>query len=260
MDLRTFAEYGDKGTLVFLSDSTNAGQGGYTFSEKEVRRGLEDIFQPRQGQDRGRDLRLEHPPRAADHRRGGHVRPEGDPERQEHDRQRPDRPRPRLPQDAARDVAQDRRAQEPAGRPGRDDHHRQPGRAHERALAHGRERAQALPDQERRHHRALVQDDPGQRARHHADHQPPVQARGRGLLRKGLGDPRFGPCVQGRAEAHAEPRQAEILHPGARRVPPPRVSRPAREEGEHPRGEHLHPRGRRGDGVHGNERAGARAG
>jgi ribonuclease J len=50
MDLRTFAEYGDNGTLVFLSDSTNAGQGGYTFSEKEVRRGLEDIF----GRARGR--------------------------------------------------------------------------------------------------------------------------------------------------------------------------------------------------------------
>ena len=44
MDLRTFAEYGDAGTLVLMSDSTNAGQGGYTFSEKEVRRGLEDIF------------------------------------------------------------------------------------------------------------------------------------------------------------------------------------------------------------------------
>jgi ribonuclease J len=44
MDLRTFAEYGDRGTLVLMSDSTNAGQGGYTFSEKEVRRGLEDIF------------------------------------------------------------------------------------------------------------------------------------------------------------------------------------------------------------------------
>ncbi len=44
MDLRTFAEYGDKGTLVLMSDSTNASQGGYTFSEKEVRRGLEDIF------------------------------------------------------------------------------------------------------------------------------------------------------------------------------------------------------------------------
>jgi len=49
MDLRTFAEYGDKGTLVLLSDSTNASQGGYTFSEKEVRRGLEDIFSRTKG-------------------------------------------------------------------------------------------------------------------------------------------------------------------------------------------------------------------
>jgi ribonuclease J len=49
MDLRTFSEYGDKGTLVFLSDSTNAGQGGYTFSEKEVRRGLEDVFHKAKG-------------------------------------------------------------------------------------------------------------------------------------------------------------------------------------------------------------------
>jgi len=44
MDLRTFSEYGDRGTLVLMSDSTNASQGGYTFSEKEVRRGLEEIF------------------------------------------------------------------------------------------------------------------------------------------------------------------------------------------------------------------------
>ncbi len=49
MDLRTFSEYGDKGTLVFLSDSTNSSQGGYTFSEKEVRRGLEDIFHKAKG-------------------------------------------------------------------------------------------------------------------------------------------------------------------------------------------------------------------
>ncbi len=49
MDLRTFAEYGDKGTLVLMSDSTNAGQGGYTFSEKEVRRGLEQIFSHAKG-------------------------------------------------------------------------------------------------------------------------------------------------------------------------------------------------------------------
>jgi ribonuclease J len=49
MDLRTFSEYGDKGTLVLMSDSTNSSQGGYTFSEKEVRRGLEDIFQRAKG-------------------------------------------------------------------------------------------------------------------------------------------------------------------------------------------------------------------
>ncbi len=49
MDLRTFAEYGDRGTLVLLSDSTNASQGGYTFSEKEVRRGFEDIFSRAKG-------------------------------------------------------------------------------------------------------------------------------------------------------------------------------------------------------------------
>lgn len=49
MDLGTFSSYGDRGTLAFLSDSTNALQGGYTFSEKEVRRGLEDIFQKTKG-------------------------------------------------------------------------------------------------------------------------------------------------------------------------------------------------------------------
>ena len=49
MDLRTFSEYGDKGTLVLLSDSTNAAKGGYTFSEKEVRRGFEDIFKHAKG-------------------------------------------------------------------------------------------------------------------------------------------------------------------------------------------------------------------
>jgi len=44
MDLHKFAEYGEKGTLLLLSDSTNAEKGGFTFSEKEVRRSFEDIF------------------------------------------------------------------------------------------------------------------------------------------------------------------------------------------------------------------------
>lgn len=49
MDFHKFSEYGEKGTLLMLSDSTNAGQGGFTFSEKEVRRAFEDIFSKTKG-------------------------------------------------------------------------------------------------------------------------------------------------------------------------------------------------------------------
>ncbi len=49
MDFHKFTEYGEKGTLVLLSDSTNAEKGGFTFSEKEVRRGFDDIFASARG-------------------------------------------------------------------------------------------------------------------------------------------------------------------------------------------------------------------
>ncbi len=44
MDFHKFSEFGESGTLLLLSDSTNAEKGGFTFSEKEVRRAFEDIF------------------------------------------------------------------------------------------------------------------------------------------------------------------------------------------------------------------------
>lgn len=44
MDFHKFSEYGEKGTTLLMSDSTNAEKGGFTFSEKEVRRAFEDIF------------------------------------------------------------------------------------------------------------------------------------------------------------------------------------------------------------------------
>ncbi|MCE5312206.1 MAG: ribonuclease J [Nitrospiraceae bacterium] len=44
MDFHKFSEYGEKGTLFLLSDSTNSEKGGFTFSEKEVRRAFEDVF------------------------------------------------------------------------------------------------------------------------------------------------------------------------------------------------------------------------
>ncbi len=49
MDFHRFAEYGERGTLLLLSDSTNAEKGGFTFSEKEVSRAFEDIFSNTRG-------------------------------------------------------------------------------------------------------------------------------------------------------------------------------------------------------------------
>ncbi len=44
MDFLRFSEYGEKGTTLLLSDSTNAEKGGFTFSEREVSRAFDDIF------------------------------------------------------------------------------------------------------------------------------------------------------------------------------------------------------------------------
>jgi ribonuclease J len=49
LDFRKFTEYGEKGALLLLSDSTNSEQGGFTFSEKEVRRAFEEIFSTAEG-------------------------------------------------------------------------------------------------------------------------------------------------------------------------------------------------------------------
>ncbi len=44
-DLIRFAHFGEKGVLALLSDSTNAEKEGFTLSEKDVRKTLEDLFQ-----------------------------------------------------------------------------------------------------------------------------------------------------------------------------------------------------------------------
>lgn len=49
LDFNRFSHYGDSGTLLLLSDSTNAEKGGFTYSEKEVRRALEEIFSRAEG-------------------------------------------------------------------------------------------------------------------------------------------------------------------------------------------------------------------
>lgn len=44
LDFHKFSEYGDKGTLALLSDSTNSEREGYTLSEKEVGKAIENVF------------------------------------------------------------------------------------------------------------------------------------------------------------------------------------------------------------------------
>ena len=43
-DLHTFAEYGKRGVLLLMSDSTNVDRPGYTESERAVGPRLEEIF------------------------------------------------------------------------------------------------------------------------------------------------------------------------------------------------------------------------
>ncbi len=49
MDYARFAEYGEKGVLAFMSDSTNVEKEGYTLSEKEIGYNFEEIFRRCEG-------------------------------------------------------------------------------------------------------------------------------------------------------------------------------------------------------------------
>src|SRR5436305_9000215 len=48
-DLHTLAEYGKRGVLLLMSDSTNADRPGYTESERAVRPRMEEIFNRAEG-------------------------------------------------------------------------------------------------------------------------------------------------------------------------------------------------------------------
>ncbi len=48
-DLKKFAEYGERGVLALMSDSTNVEREGYTISEREVGVAIDEIFRERTG-------------------------------------------------------------------------------------------------------------------------------------------------------------------------------------------------------------------
>ena len=85
-DLHTLADYGKRGVLLLLSDSTNVDRPGYTESERAVRPRLEEIFNRAEKPPGHLLLQLLDSPPAADSRPGAGVRPQGGGGRPQHDR------------------------------------------------------------------------------------------------------------------------------------------------------------------------------
>ena len=109
--------------------------------------------------------------------------------------------------------------------------HRLAGRADERAVAHGRARAQAREDQQRRRRRDLRARDPGQRDQRDPHHRLAAPRRRRGAARRQLAGARVGPRVAGRAQDAHQHRAARVVRARARRVHahgPPRRASPRR--------------------------------
>ena len=68
-DLPTIAEYGRKGVLALLADSTNAERPGFTATEQTVAEGVRRLFaKGGQAPHHCGNLCLQHLPRAADYR------------------------------------------------------------------------------------------------------------------------------------------------------------------------------------------------
>jgi ribonuclease J len=98
LDFNRFTAYGEKGTLLLLSDSTRG------------------HLHPRPRPHHHLHLLLQHPPHPAGHRRGRPPRQKGHLKRKEHRLQRPDSPRPGVPPHPHGDLASHGQAPAPAGR------------------------------------------------------------------------------------------------------------------------------------------------
>ena len=130
-DLNGFADYGNRGVLALLSDSTNAERPGYTLSEREIGRTLENLIREAQGRVIVAVFSITFPGCS----RLGHRGQAGaqDPlPRPQHGDQRRSGPPVRLSQRAPGTGDEGRGVEKPAGPGNHRRHHRQPGGAHER--------------------------------------------------------------------------------------------------------------------------------
>ena len=141
-DLHTFAEYGKRGVLLLMSDSTNVDRPGYTESERAVRPAPGRNLLSRRAAAGDLLLQLFHSPPAADSGSGGRVRPQGRVPRPQHDQRHRDRAHAGLAAGSRRHSAAaaghhaDRAEQGGGGR------FRHAGRADVGAVAHRRGQSQ----------------------------------------------------------------------------------------------------------------------
>ncbi|MFQ9901576.1 MAG: ribonuclease J [Ruthenibacterium sp.] len=89
-DLVTIGEYGKKGVLALLSDSTNSERPGFTSTELKVGQSFATLFQRRRKAHHHCHVRLERLPHPANHRPGRGGRAQGGRQRPQHGEQHPD--------------------------------------------------------------------------------------------------------------------------------------------------------------------------
>ena len=180
------------------------------------------------GADRGDELRLQHPPRAAGRRRRARARPQGraggalDAQERRH---RPLAGPHRGARGDARRAARDRRLPRRADRDHLDG---LPGRAALGAAPHGLPRPSPGAAAPRRHGRLLGDPGAGQRARGQRDDRPALPHRlpRRDAARRARA--RLRARLRGGGQADAEPRPAALRDALPRRLQAPAHARPAR--------------------------------
>ena len=207
------------------------------------------------GAHRGHLLRVEHPSRPAGRPRGGRPRAQGLARRALDAQERQHRALAGPHRRARGDPRAAARARGLARREARDHLDRVPGRAAQRAAAHGPPRPPAGRAAPGRHRALQRHPDPGQRARRQRDDRPPLPHRLRRDHDPRGADPRVRARLSGGAQADAQPDPAALRDALPRR---PQAHPPARAPGRggrHRRRQRLQGRERPAAGARRQERA-----